>query len=546
MMFQDTFTTLINNNLIVGITALMIILFFIDFLSYFVASKRHRDFKSILVSIGVTGTFIGVFLGLLGFDSSDISGSVPKLLDGLKIAFITSIIGMGLAIFLSIIQKFKGGDNEEDEIVILNNIHKRLEKLDDITDKLSLLEDVKKHTENLLFTNTKLESIDANIKIVSKDISNVKDELKANQRDLFSFLKDKLSEIDNSLKEAVKSLSEGATEEIIKALEGVIQDFNNNLTDQFGDNFKQLNEAVLNMIEWQDNYKNSVEMFEEQLKETLSNTNESHEKTASLIEVFVATNNQVLLNNIEKINTITTQYTDNLITRVDDFSSAINNALKESIEQNQQVNDKTKESLQIFVEASNQTLVENIEKVNDVTAKNTDSLISKVGDFSDSVSNTLKENIEQNQQANKKVKEQLSQLFEQVEVATSTTEANAKHINAMTNDYERISDISKSLESVITTNQNQLNNLESHLKTFAEIGNNAKGITDELKEFSKTVQGSLSDQSVAVAELTKNLKQQLPQSLEALEDTLTALTKDFAKNYEEFLKRFNEIKQNNN
>jgi translation initiation factor 2 alpha subunit (eIF-2alpha) len=47
-----------------------------------------------------------------------------------------------------------------------------------------------------------------------------------------------------------------ATEEIIKALQDVIKDFNNNLTEQFGDNFKQLNEAVLKMIEWQSTYKN--------------------------------------------------------------------------------------------------------------------------------------------------------------------------------------------------------------------------------------------------------------------------------------------------
>jgi hypothetical protein len=36
----------------------------------------------------------------------------------------------------------------------------------------------------------------------------------------------------------------------------------NNLTEQFGDNFKQLNEAVLKMIEWQNTYKNSVQEFE--------------------------------------------------------------------------------------------------------------------------------------------------------------------------------------------------------------------------------------------------------------------------------------------
>jgi archaellum component FlaC len=62
----------------------------------------------------------------------------------------------------------------------------------------------------------KLNSIDTNIKSLSSNVSSVKDELTINQKDLFKFLKEKLSEIDNSLKEAIQTLSKGATEEIIK------------------------------------------------------------------------------------------------------------------------------------------------------------------------------------------------------------------------------------------------------------------------------------------------------------------------------------------
>ena len=40
--------------------------------------------------------------------------------------------------------------------------------------------------------------------------------------------------------------------EMIGALEGIVREFNHNLTAQFGDNFKQLNEAVAKMIIWQE------------------------------------------------------------------------------------------------------------------------------------------------------------------------------------------------------------------------------------------------------------------------------------------------------
>jgi uncharacterized protein YacL len=49
---------------------------------------------TLLVSLGVLGTFIGIFIALLDFDTTDITASIPSLLDGMKTAFYTSIIGM--------------------------------------------------------------------------------------------------------------------------------------------------------------------------------------------------------------------------------------------------------------------------------------------------------------------------------------------------------------------------------------------------------------------------------------------------------------------
>jgi len=58
--------------------------------------------------------------------------------------------------------------------------------------------------------------------------------------------------------------------ETLQALEMVVSEFNNNLTKQFGDNFKQLNESVKAMITWQDNYKTQIVKSEESLNKILS------------------------------------------------------------------------------------------------------------------------------------------------------------------------------------------------------------------------------------------------------------------------------------
>ncbi|EGR3145349.1 hypothetical protein DLI04_23260 [Vibrio parahaemolyticus] len=54
-------------------------------------------------------------------------------------------------------------------------------------------------------------------------------------------------------------LSKSATEQVINALKEVIVEFNDKLTEQFGENFKRLDESVKKLVDWQENYKNQLE-----------------------------------------------------------------------------------------------------------------------------------------------------------------------------------------------------------------------------------------------------------------------------------------------
>lgn len=79
----------------------------IIFILAFIDQKTKKDLKSQIVSVGVLGTFVGIFIGLQGFNPDDIINSVNKILVGLKTAFFTSIVGMSVATTLSIIDKLK-------------------------------------------------------------------------------------------------------------------------------------------------------------------------------------------------------------------------------------------------------------------------------------------------------------------------------------------------------------------------------------------------------------------------------------------------------
>ena len=63
--------------------------------------KRTVDaFPSIVSTLGVFGTFLGITIGLAGFNVNDLTQSIPILLGGLKTAFYTSLCGMGGSLLL--------------------------------------------------------------------------------------------------------------------------------------------------------------------------------------------------------------------------------------------------------------------------------------------------------------------------------------------------------------------------------------------------------------------------------------------------------------
>ncbi len=73
-----------------------------------IETHAHRGIleliPDILTSLGILGTFVGLVVGLRGFDPSgyeQMAGSVTPLINGIKVAFITSIYGISLSLAFS-------------------------------------------------------------------------------------------------------------------------------------------------------------------------------------------------------------------------------------------------------------------------------------------------------------------------------------------------------------------------------------------------------------------------------------------------------------
>ena len=203
---------------------------------------RHfiDSIPTLLTSIGILGTFFGIVLALLAFDDSDIKSHINDIISGMKTAFVTSVTGLLLSIILK----------------IWASIHQdKSENLDlDQVDASNILKFIEHHlTEQ---TNTQKKTAVIHEELLQA-LTTHHEYVKQNNQQFAANLWDKLEK-------TAQILTKSATEEVILALNQLIKDFNHQLTEQFGENFKQLNHAVFELIQWQENYKQQLEQMQVQ------------------------------------------------------------------------------------------------------------------------------------------------------------------------------------------------------------------------------------------------------------------------------------------
>lgn len=183
---------------------------------------------NILTSIGIFGTFLGVALGLWHFDTADIQGSVPKLMDGLKTAFWSSIVGLLGALTLKIRAAMSQVGRRE-------VTQTRVATIDDLDSSLKHLADqFSAERDDALprtFTRNHLQVVD------------------------------RLDQVIASLDGYQERMAEANAKALVQAIETVMRDFNTRINEQYGDNFKRLNESVGKMLDWQNNYRDQLQQL---------------------------------------------------------------------------------------------------------------------------------------------------------------------------------------------------------------------------------------------------------------------------------------------
>jgi len=229
-------------------------------------SENPSSWASFLVSVGICGTFTGITIALFGFDAGFGTGeffdSVPLLLSGMKIAFISSAVGL----VFNLILRYPG-------LNVSGTGSAEAKTADDIF--LVMVEQTKQ-----------LEGLQS--ALVGSADSTLLTQLQL----MRSEAGDNSRMIKTSLDDFANTLAENNSAAFIEALEGAVREFNDKISQQFGENFAQLNDAVGRLLEWQEQYRlqlnSMIELFadiEHRLKQASSEIGDVAEQTQSLARV---------------------------------------------------------------------------------------------------------------------------------------------------------------------------------------------------------------------------------------------------------------------
>ncbi len=213
------------------------------------SSRTAEIAPNILTSIGIFGTFLGVAIGLWHFDTADIQSSVPHLMEGLKTAFWSSIAGLFMALTVKIRAVLEQTSRQSIE-------QPRAASIDDLDRSLQEL-----------------------VGGLVKGDTCLKEQLVSNH----SELDQRLMNLQEILSTYEERMAEANAKALIRAIEVVMAEFNTKINEQYGDNFKRLNQSVIGMLEWQQQYKSQLTQLIDEQQRAATNM----EQASSAFEYMV-------------------------------------------------------------------------------------------------------------------------------------------------------------------------------------------------------------------------------------------------------------------
>lgn len=454
---------------------------------------QEHDEPSRIASLGVLGTFIGITIGLLGFDENNIDTSVPILLSGMQTAFITSITGM----IGSILMKYWQHNKQKEELS-----HQSSDSIDENATIATLIKYLQeKDIEQAKFNNQLLDSINLMNKSISGDgDTTLINQLKILRTDLTTEQKNTTNEIKEMVQafnEFAIQMAENNSKAFVKALEETIKDFNVKIQEQFGENFKQLNIAVGKLLVWQEEYKNTI--------------------------IEVTNSQKIIFEGIEQAK-VSLDKMANSSDSIQESAKSLSNIIVTAESYQKELSTSLKTLVDICQKAKQ--LIPTIEKMTVTTNKN----IVEISDLAQKKLTNLHNKTENNIN----------------DLSTSSIKKLDDNINNMIN---RLKDISNNMLKLVNQHENELNT------AFNKTNNAISTASDKLQRSALEVTQTVADNLVEMNKknnealhkttenMHKNLENVMGESMKAFANQLALISNQFANDYTPLARKLREVVQ---
>jgi hypothetical protein len=206
-----------------------------------------------LTTLGIFFCFIGIAWGLLNFDARDVRYSIPRLLEGIRTSFWASVAGIFWALTIKARLAIWG-----DAKLSVTARNQPGATLNDVAEYLARLNEALAGKEDsTLLGQIKLLRSDSNYRL------------------------DRLNATFESYSEKI---AEANSRALMAALQSVVTDFNSQINDQFGENFKHLNAAVEKLVTWQAHYHQQLASLIAQETETRKSMTEAAGRFGEMVK----------------------------------------------------------------------------------------------------------------------------------------------------------------------------------------------------------------------------------------------------------------------
>ncbi|MEC9386495.1 MAG: hypothetical protein VX393_09000 [Pseudomonadota bacterium] len=475
------------------------------------------------------GTFFGIVAGLLAFDVQDIDGSIQGLLSGMKTAFITSLAGMLLSIVYKVLVSTgiltvaATEEIDEDQIGAAELYGVMVEQREGIS------------ALNQAIGSGDESSLTGQMKLLRSDVNDAEKQ----SRKEFGEFQEKLW---IKLQDFADMMSKSATEAVIDALRQVITDFNQNLTEQFGDNFKQLNEAVEKLVEWQDNYKGQLDDMTKQYAQGVTAITETQTAVSSIREN--AGQIPESMNRLGEVMTVNQHQIQELGRHLDAFKDVRDKAV-EAVPQLKEQIGLTVEG----VESASKMLTDGITKTSEALKE---SISQSASEFQESAfsanqslvsaSDVIQKSSEQTGELLKDLSEELNNSFRNL--VADMNEQN-KSISEALRDSGRavVEEAARSRESFETGLESMRNQLVNSLEQMADQqANQVQGLIAGLKQsMEEAMRKSAESVEGSVEILDQALQTEINRSMEQMGQALVSITGKFTEDYQGLVQEMNRV-----